>query len=99
MPVIIAALIGGLVSAAGSFVGRALLALGVGVVVFTGVDLALGEFKTLFIANANGLDGRLVGMLGVFKIGTGLNILVSACLARLALNGLTSGSMKRFVLK
>jgi hypothetical protein len=99
MPVIIAALIGGLVSASASFVGRALIALGVGVVVYTGVDIALGEFKTIFITSANGMDGRIVGMLGIFKIGTGLNIVISSILARLALNGLTSGSMKRFVLK
>jgi hypothetical protein len=99
MPVIIAALIGGLVSASASFVGRALIALGVGVVVYTGIDLSLTEFKTIFVNSVNGMDGRIVGMLGIFKIGTSVNIILSAILARLALNGLTSGSLKRFVLK
>ena len=40
MPVFIAALIGGLVSAAGSLVGRVLVSLGIGYVVFSGLDVS-----------------------------------------------------------
>jgi Protein of unknown function (DUF2523) len=99
VPIFLAALLGGLVSAAGSFVGRVLIALGVGVVAYAGIDVALGEFKTLFVTSVNGLDSRIVGMMGVMHIGAGVNILLSALLVRMTLNGLTSGTIKRMVLK
>lgn len=99
MPIFIAALIGGLVSAAGSIAGRVLIALGVGIAVYQGVDIVLEEFRTIFMGAASGLGTQLGGMLGVLKIGTGFNILMSACVARLTLNGLTSGTLKRLVLK
>lgn len=99
MPIFIAALIGGLVSAVGSFVGRVLVALGVGFVAYQGIDTALDAYKNLFISGANGMSSELVGMLGVLKIGTGVNILLSACIARLTINGLTSGTIKRMVIK
>jgi len=99
MPVFLAALIGGLVAAAGSFVGRVLIALGVGFVTYQGIDVALGQFKDLFVASAGNLSGDIAGMLGVLKIGTGVNIIMSALTARLILNGMTSGTIKRMVIK
>jgi hypothetical protein len=99
MPIFIAALVGGLVSAAGSFVGRALLALGIGVVAYEGIDTALTGMLTMFQSYAGQLPAGMAGMLGVFKIGTGINILLSSCVVRLTLNGLTSGTMKRFVVR
>lgn len=99
MPVFLAALIGGLVSAAGSFVGRVLLALGIGFVAYQGIDVAMNQFITMFQNSASGLPGSVAGMLGVLKIGTGVNIILSACLARLTLNGMTSGTIKRMVFK
>jgi hypothetical protein len=99
MPVIIAMLVGGLVQAAGSFVGRALIALGIGYVAYTGIDTALAAFKALAVSNAGGLPASIAGMLGVLKIGTGINIIFSALTARLVLNGLTSGTIKRLVFK
>lgn len=97
MPVFIAALIGGLVSAAGSFVGRVLIALGIGFVTFTGVDIALEALKAQAFAGLAALP--VAGILGTLKIGTGLNIVFSAITARLVLNGLTSGTIKRMVYK
>lgn len=99
MPVILAALIGGLVSAAGSFVGRAMIAIGVGIVVYQGVDVALETFKTMIFTNLAALPGGVLGMINTMKIGVGLNIIFSALAARLVLNGLTGGAIKRFVLK
>lgn len=99
MPVFIAALLGGLVSAAGSFVGRVLIALGVGFVSYTGVDLALDQFRTAFLTGSTALPPQVIGMLGLLKIGTCFNILSSSVTARLVLNGLTSGTIKRMVIK
>jgi len=99
MPVFIAALLGGLVMATGSIVGRVLIALGVGFVVYTGVDVAVEQFRTQALSNIGALPAGMVGLAGTMKIGTGLNIIFSAIVARLALNGLTSGALKRMVWK
>lgn len=99
MPVFLAALLGGLVSAAGSIVGRVLIALGIGFVAYTGVDVTMTAIKTGIASAGGALPMGLAGMLGVLKIGTGFNILISALVARLTLNGLTSGTIKRMVIK
>jgi hypothetical protein len=99
MPVFIAALLGGFISATSSFVGRVLLALGIGFVAYQGIDVALTALKASAVANLSALPFGLVGMLGVLKIGTGLNIIFSAITARLTIMGLTSGTIKRMVYK
>jgi hypothetical protein len=99
MPVFLAALIGGLVSAVGSITGRVLVALGIGFVAFTGIDTGLGELKALVVNSGNALPAQIIGMLGVLKVGTCINILFSALTARLVIQGLTSGTLKRMVVK
>jgi hypothetical protein len=99
MPVFIAALIGGLVSAAGSFVGRVLIALGVGFVSYQGIDIAMDQLRSIFISSAGGLPGYFAGMLGILKVGTAFNIVASSLAIRLVLAGLTGGAIKRMVLK
>jgi len=99
MPIFIAALVGGLVSAAGSFAGCVLLSLGIGVVAYSGSDTSMSTIFNMATANGSALPNGLSGMLGVLRIGQGLNIIMSALVVRLTLNGLTSGTMRRFVLK
>jgi len=99
MPIFLAAFLGGLVMATSSIVGRVLIALGVGFVIYTGVDVALEQLRTQALANIGAMPATIVGMAGAMKLGTGINIICSALVARLALNGLTSGTMKRMVWK
>lgn len=99
MPVFLAALLGGLVEIASSMVGRVLLALGMGYVSYTGVDAAMTGIKSYLQSSGNALPSYMVGMLGWMQVGTGFNILLSAITARLVLNGLTSGTIKRLVVK
>lgn len=102
MPVFIAALIGGLVQAAGSLVGRVLISLGVGFVVYQGVDVALTTFKTeVFASLAQGVSAlpMIDRFMGVFQVGTCFNIIFSALSARLVLSGLTGGAIKRMIFK
>jgi len=101
MPVIIAALIGGLISAAASMAGRILIALGIGVVVFNGVSLLVTEAKTRafsYLDQAAGV-GQIGQFMGILQIGTCLNILFSALMIRLVLHGLTGDSIKKWVTK
>jgi len=99
MPVFIAALIGALVSAAGTIVGKVLISLGIGYVAYTGMDVSITWVRDQALANLSGLGADIVNMAGVLRIGSAINILTSAMLARLTLNGLTSGVLKKMVVK
>lgn len=99
MPVFLAALIGGLVSACGTLVGRVLVSLGFGYLAFTGVDTSIAWVRAEFLAGVSGLPAAAVGLMGVLKVGTCVSMLISAVSMRLLMQGLTSGTIKRMVLK
>jgi len=99
MPVFIAALIGALVQAAGTLVGRVLISLGIGYVAYSGLDVSITWVRDQAIASLSGLAGQTVQAAGVLRIGTCISILTSAMLARITLNGLTGGVLKKMVVK
>jgi len=102
MQLFIAALLGGLLQAAGSLVGRVLISLGIGFAVFTGVDASLAYVKTeamASLASATSIAPQLASFVGVLQIGTAFNIVFSAWSARLVLAGITGGTLKRMVVK
>ncbi|MDW5418877.1 DUF2523 domain-containing protein [Iodobacter sp. CM08] len=95
----IAALIGGLVSAAASFAGRALIGLGVGVVTYTGFKIVLDKLQSDLISNFKSLPIEIMQVLGVLQVDTCVSILFSAYLGKLVVSGLSSGSVKKWVTK
>lgn len=99
MPTFVAALLGGLLNIAGSLAGRMMLALGFGVATYTGVSSSLGWLKTQAISALSGAPANLVQLLAFMKVGECISIVFSAILARWALNGLNSDTIKRLVLK
>lgn len=99
MPAIIAALLGGLLSLTSSLVGRVLVALGIGAVTYTGISSALSYAKSQALAALGDAPAQLVQLLGFLGVGEFISIITSALLARLILNGLNSGAIKRFVLQ
>ncbi len=99
MPVFIAAIGGMLINIVGSLVGRVLVALGIGVVTFTGVNAALDELKVQAVQSFSALPPEVVGMLAMMKVGVAISIVTSAIAARLLLDGLTSDTFKRWTLK
>lgn len=99
MPLFIAALIGGLVSAAGTFVGQVLISLGIGYVTFTGLDTSLDWVKGQIVTGVGGLPAQAVAVLGAARVGTVLAIVLSAITARMLLDGLTGGAIKKMVVK
>lgn len=94
MPVIAAALLGGLMNIAGSLVGRVLIALGLSVVTYQGVDTVLGKLKSDAVAALMGLPPELLGILGYMKVGVCISIIASAVAVRMGLSGL-GGVVKR----
>lgn len=99
MPVFIAALLGGLVEIAGSLVGRVLLSLGISFAVYKGLDTSLDFLRDSAISNFQGLPAVSLQLLGLMKVGKVISIVTSALTARMALNGMTSGTIKRMVTK
>lgn len=99
MPLWVAAIVGGLIQAAGTLVGRVLISLGFGYVVFSGVDVGLGALRDAVVSNIGGLPAAAVGVASTAKVGVCISILFSALSARLLLNGLTGGVLKRLVAK
>jgi hypothetical protein len=99
MPVFLASLLGGLVSITGSLVGRVLVALGLSVVTYTGMSATLGYVKAEALAALNGLPADVVMLLSYMGVGQFINIITSALLARMVLDGLTGDTVKRWVMK
>jgi len=98
MPIFVAALIGGLIQAAVSMVGRVLIALGVGVVAYSGLTVLLSTLKAQVVSNLSSATA-IMPYLSALKVDVAVSIIFSAVAARLVINGLTSGTLKRFVLK
>lgn len=99
MPVIASVIWGAFLNIIGSVVGRALVALGLGVVTFTGMNASLDWMRDQAVSSILQLDPQLVQLLGVLKVGTFISIISSAVAVRLLLNGVQSGTFKRWVLK
>ena len=99
MPAFLAMLLGGLVNICGSIAGRVLISLGISVVTYSGMTVTLNWLKSSAVTAVAGLPPDVVGMLSVLKVGTCVSIIFSAVMARLAINGLTGDTFKRWVLK
>jgi len=99
MPVFIAALLGGLLQIAASLVGRVLIALGIGVVTYTGAQAVLDVLKAAIIANLQAA-GPLIPWLALAKVDVAISIILSAVGIRLVLQGLSAaGSITKFTHK
>jgi len=94
-----ATLLGGLLNIAGSLAGQVLIALGIGVVTYTGIDTSIAWLKTGFVNSVGGLPAEAVGMLSLMKVGSCVSMVISAVLVKMTLSGLTSGTMKSWVKK
>lgn len=97
MPIFLASLLGGLLNIAGTFAGQMLIGLGVAVVSYTGISVSLGWLKDQALQAIHGLPADMVGMLAYLGIGEYLSIVTSALVARLVLDGLMGGTIKKFV--
>lgn len=91
----LASLLGGLVSVAGTIVGRVLIALGISAVVFTGVDSSLVWARDYLLTSLQGLPTLALQVASTLKVGVCVSILTSALAARLLLAGLQGGSIRR----
>lgn len=103
MPLIISALLGGLISLVGSLVGRVLVALGLGFVEYQGISTLISTITQQATAAFGGFEGSgLAGILawaGFFQLDVHISILVSAIGVKVFLNAMGGASVKRLVNK
>ena len=100
--ILASALIGLLAQAATALVGRILLALGIGFVSYVGIDALMAGIRTVFmnqVALAGTLPWNIVGILGVLKVPTCMNMILTTLAVRAALGGLTGGSVRKMIQK
>ena len=99
MPVFIAALIGGLVQAAGTLVGRVLMSLGFGYVIFSGLDTSITWAVNAATANVSGLPAAAKAVAEALRIPQIISVIGTALTLRLAFNGMTGGAVRKLVQK
>ena len=99
MPLLMAALWGALISMAGTLVGRVLISLGIGYVVYSGVDASIAWAKAQWLASLTGVPAAAVAFAGMLKVGVCVSMLLSALTARMVLQGMTSGAVTKMVTK
>lgn len=99
MPFFVAALLGALIQAAGTIVGKVLISLGMGYFVFTGIDVSITFARDFLLTKVSGLPTQAIAAAGAMKVGVCISILTSALVARMTLQGLTGGTLRRLVVK
>lgn len=95
LPVVLASLGGVLINSARGMVMQVMIALGVSVVTYQGMDTAITWAKSQAIANLRGLPADMVGLLAYMGVGQAISIIFSAMVMRMTLQGI-SGAFKRF---
>lgn len=95
LPVVLASLGGVLINSARGMIFQVMIALGISVVTYQGVDTAISFAKSQALASISGLPADMVSLLAYMGVGTSINIIFSAMVMRMTLQGI-SGTFKRF---
>lgn len=99
IPLIASAIVGGMISAACTMVGKALIGLGVGFITYTGVKTGLNLMQTQLNSYLMALPAFVLQGAGMLQVDTIFSMLFSAFLARMTLNGLQSDTIKKFAVR
>lgn len=92
-------LLGGLITLAGTIVGRALIYLGISIATVTGISSSL-DFAVSYIDSGwDALPTQAYQILSALRVSTDLGILVGAYTAKFALNGISSDSFSFWVMR
>lgn len=99
MPLFVSALLGGFLQLMGSFLGRALLSLGLGFVQFLGFNSLITYTMTQIKQNMGALSGSMSAWAGLLQLDTDISIIISAIGVKVALKALGSDRITRLVSK
>lgn len=80
---------------------KVIKALGIGTVLYIGINAAMGEADSYITSHLNQVAADMRGLLGLAKVDIAINILLAAVTTRLTLSGVSAlkGRKKDFVLK
>lgn len=97
MPVFIAALIGGLVQACGTIVGRVLVSLGFSYAVFTGIDSSITWAVNSALLKLDGLPQISLQIVNALRVPQIISVIGAAITTKMMLNGVTGGTLRKLV--
>lgn len=80
-------------------IARIALAFGIGFAVYSGLDVALDQVKSVATSSYGSLPTNVVLMLGLLRVDQALNLVLSAVTVRFILQGLTGGGLRKMVFK
>lgn len=92
MPLFWGALLGALAQGLSSLVGRALVALGIGYVTYSGFSVLLDWLKADIISNVNSLPATILAIVGLLKLDVVISIMFSTYAVKLIVSGVSNGS-------
>lgn len=95
---LVPAIVGGFAGAMASFVGRAVIALGIGFVTYKGIDVGVSALQAQAISAVKGMPGDVLGLISFLWLDKCLTIIFSAITTALAMKAL-GGSLKKMVFK
>lgn len=95
MPVWLASIGGVLINAARPAIVQMLIALGISVVTYQGMDISVTWLKTQALNSIHGLPADMVSLIAYLGVGQCINIIFSAIVMRMTWQGI-SGTVKRF---
>lgn len=75
-----------------SLVGRVMLALGLGVLTITGIDLAWNSLRATLLSSISALPVDVIGLLGLAGVGDAIGWILGAITARVTLAALTQSA-------
>lgn len=100
MPWILSMLLGGLLQLVASFVGRVILALGMGYVEYVGISTLIDSAKNSAMSLIGNVGASsLVDWAGFFRIDVHLSIIISAIGVKVALNALGGSKVRQLIQK
>lgn len=97
MPILLASLLGGLINIAGSIAGRVLIALGISVITYSGLTASLSWLQSGAMSAMSGLPAQVLAIMALLKVGSCISMVTSAITVRMTLQGLTNGSIKKWI--
>lgn len=95
----ITALLGGVLTLAGSMVGRVLIALGMSYVTYSGFDLAIGWLLTEIKTNIASMPGEVVSFLAWCWVDKAIGVIFSAYSAAMVVKLAGGSSLTKLVVK
>ena len=76
-----------------------MIGLGISVLTYSGLSTSLDWLKSQALANLGALPSNIINIMALLKVGPCISMVFSAMVVHMTLQGLTSGTIKKWVTK